>query len=234
MNEVDFAKMESRLGITLPSTYRTIMSREGGTLINLAEDSADAYLQKFDPIGVIFLTATALIESNLSGRRNRDMNATFPNWHHKYVMIGTNNAGDYFCLRLDGKPGVWMIGTDCGSKPSKTSRTFKEFVADVVGDYRFELDRAKKAVARPYLSMASWKNLKEVAPKFEELCESYSEWNYEMSGGNTIAVAVTSGQFVKWCTAQGRELRMDSLQAFANECLELQRHKRNKAAGRIG
>jgi hypothetical protein len=43
-------------------------------------------------------------------------------------MIGTNGAGDFFSLRLDNRPGVWKIGTDCGDEPALIEQSFAEFI----------------------------------------------------------------------------------------------------------
>src|SRR5262245_51555072 len=125
MTEADFSRIEARLGITLPTEYRRVMASAGPELLSLALD----YRREVDSLAPVFLTADDLIDHNLSERpRDAGTGYAFPDWWRTYVMVGTNGAGDFYCLRIDGKPGVWMIGSDCGDKATRTHRTLRELV----------------------------------------------------------------------------------------------------------
>ena len=103
MTEADFSRIETQLGIALPAEYRSVMATEGPKLLNLALD----YRREIDGLEAVFLTADHLIDYNLWERQaDSGTGDAFPNWWQTYVMAGTNGAGDFYCLRLDGKTGV--------------------------------------------------------------------------------------------------------------------------------
>jgi len=225
MNDTDFEQIESALKIKLPATYRKVMTKSGADIIALAK----TIRAKLQPDGPVFLTAKALIDRNLAAREFDDMASAFPKWQKTYVLVGTNNGGDYSCLKLDGKPGVWWIGTDCGNKPTKHSNTFQAHVDDEMSDLQFEADRLRDAHAAPILTKANWKKLKEAAPKFRELRGSYDAWEdadsdrrYDLrqKGSAVIAETVTATRFLKWCEKNDRKITMKSMLDFAQERLK--------------
>lgn len=112
MTDADFTEIESKLGITLPNEYRELITARAAGLKTLTHKIGDTTYGWFDDL--LFLDAQTVIDYNLA---ERDTSATaygFPKWWKKFFMLGTDGAGNYFCLRLDGKTGIWMIGTDCG------------------------------------------------------------------------------------------------------------------------
>src|SRR5262249_13409395 len=146
MTEADFARIEARLGITLPKEYRHVMAVAGGELLDLSLD----YRRGVDGLEAGFLTADPLFEFNLAERpKDAGTGYAFPDWWRTYVMVGTNGAGDYFCLRLDGGPGVWMIGSDCGDEPTLMYDTFQELVDRQRDWYREEMTRPELVVSVP-------------------------------------------------------------------------------------
>ena len=78
----------------------------------------------------------------------------FPNWAETFFMIGTNGGGDFYCLRRDGKPGVWLIGSDCGDKPTRVARTIRHYVEKLLRDWQKELDNRAEAEQRRQLRAA--------------------------------------------------------------------------------
>jgi hypothetical protein len=112
MTEADVTRVEMELGVGLPAEYREL-------LINRAE------LQSLTHVlgGVVYpffldslyLDPNWLIELN---RLERNPEAAteyvFPGWWRKYFIIGSNGGGDYFCMRLDGTPGIWFLCNDSG------------------------------------------------------------------------------------------------------------------------
>src|SRR5262245_15665994 len=110
MTEADFARIEAELGISLPDEYRRVMAASGPTLLALAQDyrGDDYYLDS------VFVTPDRVIACNLSERpETSGAGYAFPGWWRTYFMTATDGAGNYYCLRLDGGPGLWMIGSDC-------------------------------------------------------------------------------------------------------------------------
>ena len=62
----------------------------------------------------------------------------FPNWSKTFFLIGTNGAGDYYCLRLQGDRKVWMIGSDCGDEPSEMYGSLAGFIEEEVRQHAEE------------------------------------------------------------------------------------------------
>lgn len=119
MTEDGLRLIESRLGITLPRSYRA-----------LHHDYADR-LKKLDwsdpAINPLYLTAENVIAPNVEERRPEMGTAcAFPNWWEAFVLIGTNGGGDYYSLRLDNTKGVWLIGSDCGESPTRVADTLQQ------------------------------------------------------------------------------------------------------------
>ena len=114
MDEQEMARVEQELGIRLPAEFRRTMESDGTMMRGLTYRRDGVEQPYFD--GHLYLDPGAFIGINLG---ERDYNYTargFPGWWQTFVMVGTNGGGDYYCLRLDDVPGVWMIGTDCGSR----------------------------------------------------------------------------------------------------------------------
>src|SRR5258708_7160101 len=80
----------------------------------------------FDENQSLYLDTAEVIKTNLWEREKGELGAdyVFPGWWKTFFLIGTNGAGDYYCLRLKGDRKVWMIGTDCGENPSKMYDSF--------------------------------------------------------------------------------------------------------------
>jgi len=51
----------------------------------------------------------------------------YPKWWKEYLLIGTNDDNDYFCLRLDGDPAVYKIGSD-DSGPEEMSQSLAGYL----------------------------------------------------------------------------------------------------------
>ena len=118
MKKTDFGRIESSLGITLPSQYCELMSSRRRELKEMGERH-----QSFAE--TLFLDPERVIVENQT-ERQPDMGtaSAFPNWWKKFILLGTNGGGDYYCLRLEGDEHVWMIGSDCGARPKKSSSRF--------------------------------------------------------------------------------------------------------------
>src|SRR5262245_36095819 len=127
MNFADFDRIEQDLQITLPQEYRAVMAALADELrlVTYVVDGESRCW--FDE--QLYLEAQALIDTNLTQRkRYSGTDFAFPNWWRTFVLFGSNGGGDYYCLRLDGQPGVWMIGSDCGNEPTLTHQSLLEYI----------------------------------------------------------------------------------------------------------
>ena len=116
MTEKDLSQIESKLKITLPQAYRDLM-------LGRASELKDAGCFN-DDLSTFYLDPEKIISVNKLNRpKDSGTGYAFPKWWQTCFLVGTNGGGDYYCLRLDNKPGVWMIGSDCGGKPTRVDHT---------------------------------------------------------------------------------------------------------------
>lgn len=223
MTEDDFMRIETELGVTLPPEYRRVMSVEGPKLVALALD----YRRTFDGLDQVFLSANHVIGYNL-GERPRDSGTgyAFKKWWLKFVMVGTSGGGDYDCLRLDAKPGVWRIGSDCGSKPTRTHPDFQSLADSLSEGYREAMRNPELVVSFPSLSIDTWELLRSAAPPAPDLGDDY--WDFdavERERFNTLAsqgkspkrVSLRGDELIAWCSTNGRPPDAAAREAFAAE-----------------
>jgi|GEM_PF-654168 len=137
MTERDLAEIESKLKITFPNEYRDLMLTRAETLRSCGCFSGDFPRLFLDPAQIIEFNITEKVSD--SGTQD-----AFPNWWREFVLVGTNGAGDFFCLRLDDTPGVWMIGSDCGDKPSLMAKSLRNFVDEAVREHEEEHSREER------------------------------------------------------------------------------------------
>ena len=101
MVEPQLQEIESRLGITLPPRYRALLldfppqlfkpdAKEGTEWAWMGEDSG------------LFHTVASAVAYNQSVREPGflPVNMETEPWPAEYLIIGTNGAGDHFCVRL--------------------------------------------------------------------------------------------------------------------------------------
>lgn len=115
----DLAKIERKLKVKLPESYRELMVARG------AEPAAGSDIgQPF------YLDAGMVISANEAERPDSSGTGyAFPNWWETFLLVGDDGAGGYYCVRLDNKPGVWMIGSDTDSeKPTRVARSLQAYV----------------------------------------------------------------------------------------------------------
>jgi hypothetical protein len=58
----------------------------------------------------------------------------FPGWWRKYFIIGSNGGGSYFCLRIDGTPGVWFLWNDSG-EVERSHPSLGDYLASRLEEY---------------------------------------------------------------------------------------------------
>ena len=133
MTEQEFADIGNRLQVAVPEEYRSLILARGAELKALGcfDDAA---------FSMFYIAPGQVLSANLSERDADSGTASaFPEWWKTFFLVGTNGGGDYYCLRLDDRPGVWMIGSDCGDEPTPVAETLQEFVDGRVGEHRERL-----------------------------------------------------------------------------------------------
>jgi hypothetical protein len=85
---------------------------------------------------LVYLDPEHLIFVNTS-QRDGDSAAglAFRNWWLEYFIFGSNGGGDYFCLRLDGSPEVWLLCTESWKK-RVSAASIQEFVDESIEEFR--------------------------------------------------------------------------------------------------
>ncbi|MFN0020507.1 MAG: SMI1/KNR4 family protein [Pirellulaceae bacterium] len=137
MTEGDLTEIESKLSVVLPEKYRDLMLARAEIL--RSSGCFNSELSRF------FLERDKIIRFNIMERlSDSGTGDAFPNWWEEFLLVGTNGAGDYFCTRLDNKPGLWMIGSDCGDQPSLIADSLPAFIDDSVQEHQKEQERAEK------------------------------------------------------------------------------------------
>jgi hypothetical protein len=129
MKNRDFARIESALGVALPADFKEVMLDRGDE----ARETAAEHPRLAEHL---LLDRDEMIRRNLSEREPDAGTAdAFPNWWKKLFLVGDNGAGDFYCLKLTGDGHVWMIGSDCGDKPTKKFESYAEFVDSAISSY---------------------------------------------------------------------------------------------------
>lgn len=140
MTEGDLAEIESKLRVVLPEKYRELMLARAEIL--RSSGCFKGELSRF------FLDRDKIISFNTMERlSDSGTGDAFPNWWDEFLLVGTNGAGDYFCLRLDNNPGLWMIGSDCDDQPSLIADSLSAFIDDSVQEHQKEQERVERRQA---------------------------------------------------------------------------------------
>ena len=122
MNEASLKRVEGGLAIILPAEFRAFMLARGAELRQINEETRGK-LRQF-----IEATANELLILNCYERMpGSGTSDAVPQWWKEYLLIGTDGGGGFYGVCLDGRPGVWMIGSDCG-EPEKKFDTLTEYV----------------------------------------------------------------------------------------------------------
>jgi uncharacterized protein (TIGR02996 family) len=135
VTEKELSGIETSLKITLPKAYRDLILERGDALKESGCFDGDCPSFNLDAKDVIRFNKAERPKGSGTGY-------AFPKWWSTFFLIGTNGAGDYYCLRLDNKPGVWMIGSDCGDTPTRVARSLKRFVLERLKEHQEEEKRA--------------------------------------------------------------------------------------------
>lgn len=109
MTERDIGRVEKALGVRLPAHYRRFLAGYGTAVARLKREGA------FVPL---FTAAKDIIEANAALRAdparqptNRDRDP----WPLRYLVVGADGAGDYWCVDLTGRrETVWRFDSEAG------------------------------------------------------------------------------------------------------------------------
>jgi hypothetical protein len=227
MQDTDFARIEVELGITLPSEYRRVMATAAPELVELITDYRGVVN---DADEAVFLNPDTVIEFNLSERgEDAATGDAFPDWEQTFFLTGTNGAGDFYCLRLDNEPGVWMIGSDCGDEPSQLFESLSEQVESVRNEYLENMSAPEKVVAVPFFTEDEWEKLRATVPDAAALGDSYEKWeaiasdeyrNRRLERKDPQRILIDVEQFLEWCRTENRQPDAASRNTFAEIKLE--------------
>lgn len=199
MNDADLDKIEAKLKLQLPNAYRTMMRTTGERIV--------AAYGPDKGMATIFASIEQIVSANKEERRPKsETRAAFPKWWETFFLFGTNGAGDYFCLRLDGKPGVWVIGTDCGDTPSKVDKSLAAFVAESLPEK--EKRREEEAKRQAECADETAAELKAIAAAKSPQAKAW------MEAKSTKDLFGLLGQL-------GRRLHPDKLRRFGVACCRL-------------
>lgn len=138
MTDADLTAIETELKITLPAEYRESMLARGAELLALT------YRYNGEPrpfIGEeLYLDPKTVALVNLSERpKNSGTGYAFPKWWKTFFLFGTNGGGDFYSLRLDNEPGVFLIGSDCGDEPTWTHDSLEDYIEARLAEYEPEV-----------------------------------------------------------------------------------------------
>jgi hypothetical protein len=134
VTEKELSRIETSLEITLPKAYRDLILERGDALKESGGFDGDCPAFSLD--------AKEVISFNKAERpKNSGTGYAFPKWWSTFFLIGTNGGGDYYCLRLDDEPGVWMIGSDCGNTPTFVAASLEGFVLEQLEEHQKEQKR---------------------------------------------------------------------------------------------
>jgi hypothetical protein len=137
MTDVDLARIEAELGITFPPSYRELVRTRAAELAGLTEAFRGEVRPWFEPW--VFLSPDWLISANTFERSPESaVGYSRPGWWQEYLLCGTDLGGDYFCLRLDGSPEVWLLEHETG----KVKFRYKSLAEHV--EYRIERHREER------------------------------------------------------------------------------------------
>lgn len=116
MTEEGLNRIAGGLAITVPAAYRELMLARG-------EEFRASQLGS-----LLWARANDVIIENLRERDPRcSLYDPYPKWWKEYLLIGTTEDNDYFCLRLNGDPAVYKIGSD-DSGPEKVAKSLAAFL----------------------------------------------------------------------------------------------------------
>ena len=150
---------------------------------------------------------------------------------HKENMVGTNGAGDYYCLRLDEKSGIWKIGSDCGDEPTCTHQTLQDLVAQQLEWYEEQMTDPELVVSLACLDIDDWQELKQSLPDSSDLGDDFWEFSRRederftqllRAGKNPFRIIVPAKEFLAWCSSNHGSPDAASREAFAAQRLLLE------------
>lgn len=173
MTKPDLDRIEQQLGIKLPTFYRELMLHRREELANCTYEEEERLVDWF--ADRIYERAERIIKDNLDFREP-DMGVAdaFPDWWKTFFIIGTNGGGDFYCIKLDGTQGLWMIGTDCGSNPVHLDESFDHRIDEELNNFRVEKEQLPHRIEykKRYEQAEKWfQSMKIEHHKFEKVHE---------------------------------------------------------------
>jgi len=127
MTATQLASIEQRLSVRLPAEFGTVLAEHGQRLQDATYELGWSKKAKYF-VDQIFLAPDQFVRVNMAERSVEATGRLYPGWEKSFVLVGSNGAGDFYALRLDETPGVWLIGTRCGDTPTRTQESLSGYV----------------------------------------------------------------------------------------------------------
>jgi hypothetical protein len=141
MTKADLTRIGDELGISLPQEYCDLMLSRAEELKAVTYEINGETCTWFEDS--LFLNPEDVIDANRIERKpDSGTGCSFPKWWEAYFLIGTDGGGGFYCLRLNGKRGVFVIGSDSGDKPQKVAGSLDKFVEEELEQFREETEEA--------------------------------------------------------------------------------------------
>lgn len=122
MNSKDIAKIESCFDVSLDNDYKRLLIGFPETLKKLVSVEE---CQEFRPI---YPDAKTIIKVNKEVRDPARVNSHNPEWPKKYLVIGGNCGGNFYCLDTKSKTGAVRFWFHEDGDFEKHAKSIQEFV----------------------------------------------------------------------------------------------------------
>lgn len=137
MTDNDLAQIEADLEIALPPDYREFLGSRADELRQVTVTVDGQEVPWFEDS--LYLDVGHIVGVNLAQRhRNSTTTTFFPDWWKRFLLIGGDGDGNYYCLRLGRGREVWCIGTACDRMPVAIFLSLEDFVDEELQSHRFQ------------------------------------------------------------------------------------------------
>ncbi len=145
MKQADIDHIRQELGVEIPAGYAQLMTTYGSRLRQYTYEVAGDETCWFEP--ELYLSADLLIQSNRNERDiENDTARLFPQWWRTFLIIGDNGGGDFFGIKLDDSPGVWMLCSDEAPQAVLECEDLEAFVEERIESFnKFFVEEAEDA-----------------------------------------------------------------------------------------
>jgi len=134
MTDADVGAIEARFGIQLPADYRRFLLAYPAELIATKKNLG--WKQESPAERELYNNPARSIQYNEDARRpGTPWTPDDGPWPEHFFIIGDDQCGNYWCVDLDGAPGVWFYDHDTGDF-EPVALSIEEFARDVLLEVR--------------------------------------------------------------------------------------------------